>query len=474
MLAIGFSAYALWRLRTDRERRGVWYAVVAASVLYLLVSRLPFLRPYAYGYLKSLSLVSYVLLGVLAQGIVFAWQAAGARQPRVRYAAAGALAVLFAATAFTFGITLEQYFKPTPMFFNEDALKVRELGALVQDESQDAPVTVLLSDRPEVQVIPMGLAAYALREVPLYGNVKTGYGGLENVLPNAVYDYALLGRGEEPTVRGYQPRAVWQNEKFALYPRRTGALVHQFLDEFHSPAQELVLLIDEDGLSAKGHAAKGDPAERALTVGLVLAEPGSVTLRAGEHAKTLDLEPGLASYTFPFVDLPATLTITPHNTTELYVPYIELRRTNATPEGVEPSDATIVRCLGNQEDPGAVCRVVNPTGRVLNWKWVVRGKIADSHEEQELVVVSALASPKRRVRAIVNGSGAFQKFQFDDDPPLELAQEALPDGTWRADMEVWDGDKLMARFPVNPLIKISGAERRWEHDSLLPPAILAP
>ena len=106
-----------------------------------------------------------------------------------RVFAVGAIVVFAALTGLTFGLSVEQYFKPQPPFFDADALTVRAVSDLLPPGA-----TVYLTDRAEAQGVPMGLAAYMLREHPLYGNVKTGYGGLNNLQGAAVYDYALLAR----------------------------------------------------------------------------------------------------------------------------------------------------------------------------------------------------------------------------------------------------------------------------------------
>ncbi|MCC7164358.1 MAG: hypothetical protein IT331_17830, partial [Anaerolineae bacterium] len=478
LAAAGFSILALWELRQDKERRGVWYAMTAAAMIYVLASRLPFLRPYPYGFLKSLSLVSYVLIALTVQGIVFAWARKGTSDKSrrvVRYGAIAALAVVGALCLFTFGITLEQYFKPAPMFFDADALRVRELDALLAGTAagQTSP-SVFLTDRAEVQGIPMGLVGYALRNEPLYGDVSTGYGELNNAAPNAVYDYALLTRGEDPVTRGYAMDAVWENRKFALYPREPGTLAHQYINEFRDPALPFELTVDVNGLPGKEGAIDHTPAERALTLGLVTFRPTRLTLQVGEEAQTLELGRGLGVYTFPQAHLPTTLAITPHDADELYVPFLQLREVGATAGGLETSNATIVRCLGNEMNLGVLCRVVNPQGREFTWKWIVRGTAEKSREDKELVVVQAEGSPRARVRVRVDERGAFQEIQFDEDAPIALAREKLPPGKWRADLEVWDGDRLMARFPVHPVYQIGAdGSSMWRENRMLPPVIFA-
>jgi hypothetical protein len=320
----------------------------------------------------------------------------------------------------------------------------------------------------------MGLVGYALRGEALFGNVSTGYGDLNNAARNAVYDYALLARGEDPAARGYQAAAVWQNEKFALYPRESGLLVHQFIDEFHNPALPFDLTIDVNGLPLNEGDIDHTPAERALTLGLVSLQPQRVTLKVDDQTQTVNLESGLTRYTFPRVHLPTTLNVFTQGAEEIYVPYLQLREPGAAPQTAETTDATIVRCMGSDENLNVVCHVANPHGRNLVWKWVVRGTAEGSREDQELIVAQAQGSPHARVRTHVSDSGALRDIQFDDDAPIALPREKLPPGKWRADLEVWDGETLMARVPVHPYIQVwASGECAWRVNRTLPPLILA-
>lgn len=486
LTAVVFSAFALWQLRKDSERRGVWYAMVAAAVIYVLVSRLPFLRPYPYGFLKSLSLVSYVLIALTVQGIAFAWAQAGRqetgdspedglrRRRIIRYGAAAMLVLCGAVSLFTFGITVEQYFKPSPMFFNADALRLRELDALLATQAvgHTSRPNVFLTDRLEVQGIPMGLAAYALRQQELYGNVSTGYAGLENAVPSVVYDFALLARGEDPGGLGYQPTALWENEKFALYPRESGVLAQQIVNQTLSDTMPLDMIVEVEGA---GSALSQTSAEGALSVVVDTFEPQSVLLQAGLTEQRVSLERGVTRITFPYVSLPTTLRIEPQTDQKVFVHYWQLREANKGAVEVTPLDTMLVQCLGNTDDLGAQCRVVNPQARALTWKWVVRGTRAGSREDQELIVADADGTPRERVRIHATDDGALQEIQFDEDVPIAAARPKLPDGKWRADVELWDGETLMARMPVFSLIEVAGGTQvRVERDETLPPVILAP
>ena len=192
ILALGVSAFGLWQLRRDSERRAVWYLIVGASVLYVAVFRLPFLRPYPYGFLKSLTLVSFVLIAAVVQGVEYVanWIAGlGLKSGRLTRVTAIAVSCLFVAlVVFTFGISLEQYFKPASPFFDADDLELRAAGKLLPREA-----SILLTDRAQAQGIPMGLAAYALLGNELHGNVTTGYAQMNNAGDGEVYRLRAAG-----------------------------------------------------------------------------------------------------------------------------------------------------------------------------------------------------------------------------------------------------------------------------------------
>lgn len=481
LAAAGFSAFALWQLRRDSERRGVWYTMVAAAVLYVLVSRLPFLRPYPYGFLKSLSLVSYILIGLAVQGIAFMWarareETSERRQRAARYGAVGALIVFGAVSLFTFGITLEQYFKPSPMFFNADALRVRELDTrLTGTAAGRTSPSVFLTDRAEVQGIPMGLVGYALRNEALYGDVSTGYGELNNVAPNAVYDYALLARGEDATGRGYQQTAVWENEKFALYPREPGLLVHQTLNLQSVNIESIVLNIDARGVSVPDAASDPTPVTRGVEFALVTFAPETITLRSGETATKVTLQPGVTRISVPRLDLPTRIVIQPKDDAGLYLPYLQLREASSGNGSVTPQGVMVVQCVPDPKSFGAQCQVANPQGRELEWRWVVRGTLKGSREDREWAVAQAQASPRARVQFRATEDGALQEIQFDEDAPIATPRPGLPDGKWRADVEIWDGAVLLARLPVWTHLEISeGARVHTQRNENSLPVILAP
>ncbi len=475
--AVGVSLYALWKLRADKERRAVWYLVVGASVFYIVVFRLPFLRPYPYGFLKSLSLVSYALIALVAQGIEFGRRKAeggiynlplespsSTRQALLSIMFLAAFALF---TLLTFGLTVEQYFKPRPAFFDGDALKLRELETRVPKDAE-----IFLTDRAQAQKIPMGLAAYALLQNPLRGNVTTGYGALKNYEPGRVYDYALLARGEEPTTRGYQNKALWANETFAFYPRMPETLAQQTLNHWQDTTLPYEITVDENGVPQKERALSHTPAERALTLSFLTWTPRTITIQAGEQQALVNLEPGLNIYSFPRVRLPASVVVKPEKAGALWVLALQLRAPDSIAEGLVTSKALGISCWGSKNNLSARCNVVNPEKRALTWKWIVRGTLAGTREERVIASGEVAGAPLKDVRFSVGERGNLQAIQFDGTIAKTFDNANLPSGKARAAVEVWDENILLARFETHPQIEIDGSRLLWRENTELAPAIL--
>lgn len=473
-LTIGLSLYALWRLRGEPKRGAVWYPIVAAGVFYILLFRLPFLRPYPYGYLKALSLESFVLMAPVVEGWMRLEEAlrrsvcTGLHFWPVAYRALGMVGVLVIFG--TFVLSLEQYVKPAPPFFKADDLRVRTLRQFIPRGA-----TILLTDRPEVQGIPMGLVAYALRGYALHGTIRTGYSHMDNSEEGVVYDYALLAR-EEPSARGYQTQALWKNERFALYPRERGVLAHQLVNSAPIADAPFHLALDARGIAKTADVFSPAPVDRGLTLALVTFMPQKIAVQIDDERAALELEPGLSRYSFPRIHLPATLTIDSETAGRVWVAYVQVREPNSKATGLEYSDALVISCLGKKENLSAQCEIVNPNRRRLTWKWVVRGTLAGTHEERVIAMGEASGAPQARVRIEVGNEGNLQAIRFDEDAPMPVSSAKLPDGNWRAAVEVWEGTRLLARFDVHPTIQARDGSRRimWRERQDLPPAIIPP
>lgn len=498
LAAVLSSLYALWQLRGDRERRAVWYLVVGASVFYVALFRLPFLRPYPYGFLKSLSLVSYVLLALVVQGIDLGIRKSevGSRKSEFKFrafrpgslVAVSFLALFFLFTLLTFALSVEQYFKPRPAFFDADALKLRELAARIPDDAE-----VFLTDRAETQKIPMGMAAYALLKNPQRGNVTTGYGELHNAQPGRVYDYALLARGEDPTTRGYQNSAVWANETFALYPRAPGVVAQQALNAQTVPPQSLVLQLGAQEIISGTRVLTDTLSVRDVRIGFASFVPQTVDVSfAGQNARIL-LQPGLTSYTAAGVTLPATLVVTPTvapkffdaaNPTiphqlpgadvTLFVPYLQWTEPRAGANAQADTAVALVRCTNENADGlNGRCFVVNPRAETLKWRWIVRGTPAGTREEQLMAQAETVAAPLERVDVSAMPQGGMS-FQLDGAAPQSFSTPALPDGKYRGALEILRGAILLARIPLYTFeIRGNGSEMTRDTGASAP-VILAP
>jgi hypothetical protein len=484
-------------LRMDSERRALWYLIVGASVFYVTVFRLPFLRPYPYGFLKSLSLVSYVLIALAVQGIDFLFsnfdfrfslQKKTSRSAKVLSLVAGVLIALFVLfTLATFGLSIEQYFKPVPAFFDSDALKLRDLKKYVDDNAE-----IFLTDSAQVQKIPMGLAAYALLKNPLYGNVMTGYGSLDNAPDARVYDYALLARGEDPTSRGYQDNALWSNETFALYPRAQGVVANQALNAQTTAPQTLTFTLGAQEIISGTKTISTAQGIRDVTIALASFVPQNVRLTLRNQNAEIALTPGLTTFTAANISLPATLVMTPtidakwldaahseipHQLPDadatLFVPYVQLSESGGAENSPSRLEATLVRCTNqNASELDARCFVVNPTGETLTWRWIVRGTTAGTREERVMAQVESSGAPRTRIDISAVPTG-FVNVSFDDAPPQTFSTSALPDGKYRGDLEILRGGILLARTALyNFEIKNQG--NSFVRDTRAsPPVILA-
>lgn len=503
LAAVVSSLYALWRLRVDRERCAVWYLVVGASMFYVALFRLPFLRPYPYGFLKSLSLVSYVLLALVVQGVEFGIgnrefvesQSASIRNSNseIRKNPGALISALFLAalvlfTLSTFALSVEQYFKPRPAFFDADSLKLRALATQIPGNAE-----IFLTDRAEVQKIPMGLAAYALLQYPLNGNVTTGYGALNNAQPGHVYDYALLARGEDPTTRGYQTGALWTNELFALYPRAPGVVAHRALNAQTVPARPLRFTLGAQEIISGTKAISNTRGVRDVRLAFASFVPQTVDVSFADRSARLALQPGLTTYTLAGVTLPATMVVTPTVAPEildaahptiphwapdadatLFVPYIQLTEPRAAENSQMEDASTLVRCTNeNAQALDARCFVVNPRAEKLKWRWIVRGTPAGTREEQLLAQAETVAAPRERVDVSATPGGGLS-LEFDGSAPQSFPTPALPNGKYRGALEILRGDILVARIPLYTFeVKENGAEITRDTGAS-PPVLVAP
>lgn len=519
LLALAASGFALWQVRryhptlafaqdstTPREgRRAIWCIMAGASVFYVAVFRLPFLHPYPYGYLKSLTLVSFVLIALSVQGVADCRLAIRNYEFQIRNAENLAdgqggekrlrilkffyvLPVLFVVlTILTFGVTLEQYFKPAPPFFNSDDLRLRTAPLVLRQGA-----AVFLTDRGEVQKIPMGLAAYALREFPLYGDVSTGYGDLNNSQSGAVYDFALLARGEDPGARGYQAAPLWMNDKFALYPKVTDVLYHRTLNARIMTPGALTLTVGASQIVTGTQAVSPAIATRGLSIALASFVPQTATLTWGGKSRSVALTPGLSVYRIPEAQLPGPITITaqdamqfvetrsvgrpgelPQADANLFAPWVEMREAGGGVESNTPAQTLLVRCTSaSGTDLNARCFVANPGGAAMRWEYVVRGTPKGTREDQELVRRAASGDPRQKVDIQADAPSGRLSLGFDDRPPAGFSSPVVKDGNYRAALEVFRGDVLVARIDLYTFVVSKDGTLLRRESPLDPPLVV--
>lgn len=469
LAAMALGVIALARVRHDEDRRAVWYLITFAYLVYVLILRLPFFRPYPYGFLKALTLIIFLLVALLAEGLfqlpdAISGVIARRHARRFQIALGAAFCV---ASVFTLGIMLEQYFKPEPAFFNADDLRIREVP---QNLSQGAQV--FLTDRVQAQKIPMGLVAYTLHDFTLCGKVETGYGEMDNATRAGECDYALLARGEDAAGRGYRDTALWSNDKFALYPRSPGLVYHQALNERIAAPDTLSLSLAADRVLTGTETVPSSTTMRDVNIALASFVTQTVTATLAGGRESLILTPGFAVLRIPHAQLPDRLTITartaasaqapdarPPGEDHLFVPWIDLldgedskgvqlnAPTHATT--IAPTDRLLVLCdSAGTATLDARCDIANPAGRTLRWDYVVRGTVKGSHEDQEFVRAGMSANPRRVLDIGAGASSGKLTLQFDGGTPEGFPMPRFEDGDYRAALELFQDDVLLAEIDL--------------------------
>lgn len=468
LFILGVSGWGLIQIARNRVQptltrgeRATWFLLLATIAAYLALLRLPFLRPYPYGFLKALSLVNLPLLALFSLGL-FSLPLNARVLTRAVWIGASAV---FAIASLTFALSLEQYFKPAPPFFDADDLQIRAVTKIVPPNAR-----VFLTDRAQAQTIPMGLAAYALMSRELHGNVKTGYTEMHNVEPGAVYDYALLARGENPMTRGYDAKPLWENETFALYARAPEVEYQRVLDAETIAPNPLHITIGATEIvsgTKKLDEAKGT---RAAALAFASFIPQQVTISYADITRELDIPAGLSSVALPKLETPTTLTITPHveqtildsavvtiphdfpdAQVRLWIPYAQLRASqNDNAASVIPSpDTILVTCTSRTaRELDARCFVVNPQQRELTWRWIVRGTTARTREERVIAQAETKARPQAQIDFLGTLSNGLGRMQFDNAATVDFKPQTIPDGNYRGDLEIYDGAILLARIEL--------------------------
>lgn len=470
LFAVGLALWGLWRLRNDENRRVVWWTLVGTSVAYVLIFRLPFLRPYPYGFLKALTLIIFVLSAAVAQGAVrllFADPDVVAMPPRVRLAARLGILALAAANLFSLGISLEQYYKPAPNFFSLNDLSIRQAV-----RELPAGASVWLTDRKDAGQLEMGLVAYALRAFPLAGQVQTGYATFDHGDPSQPYDYALLARGEVPQTRGYAPTAIWTNSRWAIYPRPKTLVQHVTVSESLAPGSTRTISLSARSLITGTLVSSGETAQRNVTLGFTSLITREVQIQVGGRTMTETIRPGLTVAATGVLTVPLSLTLRVDGAdSPLHWGFADLWEPSTETLVQPPVLAAQARSQAQdgvyQTDVG----VANPGREVYTWSLVVRGTPATGRrQEQEWLNRGARAVVRSAILIRYDPGRGQLELGFDGTTPRPIQVDRLEPGKYRAALEVYRGGLLRVR------LELYAFERRgdaWQFTPMDSPPVLA-
>jgi hypothetical protein len=301
---------------------------------------------------------------------------------------------------------------------------------------------------------------------------------LDNAQTGRVYDYALLARGEDPTARGYQNNALWENNAFALYQRAQGVTVHNALNAKTVAPQALTFTLGAQEIISGTRTISDTHSVRDVRLALASFVPQTAVVSLGDRTARITLRPGLTTFTLAGVPLPATAIVTPMVASELvdaahptiphqlagadatlFVPYIQLAEPRARENSQTNAALTLVRCTNEYAQAlNARCFVANPRAENLKWRWIVRGTPAGTREERVMAQAETDAAPRERVDISAATRGGMG-FQFDGSALQSFVARALPDGKYRGALEILRGDTLLARIPLYTFeVKGDGAE----------------
>jgi hypothetical protein len=183
----------------------------------------------------------------------------------------------------------------------------------------------------------------------------------------------------------------------------------------------------------------------------------------GDRQQAVTLTPGLSLYQIPQLELPGSLTLTtqvaadvpvastvrlphelPRADVSLFVPWIELREAGQGAEQSMVTKQVLVRCTSaGAGELDARCFVANPEAVTLRWDYVVRGTPKGTEEDQELIRRTAVGSPTEYVDL-----GGSSLIQFDALSPQQFPARPLPDGNYRAALEIFRGEVLLGRIDL--------------------------
>ena len=330
---------ALTRRDWDRSAFLVFLGAFGALALYLRMG-----PHYTYGYFKLLSLVSFLLLAGLAQGItgLWGWRTGlagiapspdvpvpgddGPRAPlgrrmllRGAIAVAGSLSLLLLLANTT--LSVQFFWEPDPAELPRSVWELHQLHSVLP-----AGAPVFVTSRASYDPRLAAVVSYFLIDNPMVGTLKTAYGSLASARPDQPYQYILLQQGERPQERGLRPQdLVWQNDLAALYRRPSNWLTAVELEGIQQPIplasqEELAVKLTPDGWSLSNGREQfqgsydGQSERQQVELSLLTFTESTAALRLGGTEERVKLPAGLISYRTESFETPATLQLSLRDT----------------------------------------------------------------------------------------------------------------------------------------------------------------
>lgn len=290
----GFAGYGL----LAGSQRGRWLGLLAGAGGFLLYLR--FGAAYHYGYLKAAAYVGWLAGALAASGLQATLERLHARPQWLRrLAASGATVIIGGAVAFTGGRVVADHWSQPGLFANE-LPALRALRRVVPAGS-----TVWLTGDPRVQGVTNGLAAYLLDHAVVWGDVRTGYASSSAGEPDAVADYALLQRDEDPTLWGYADPPIWSGGSYRLYQRPEGLLSHVRLAQVVDGGQSITIPLFANRLSLATPLPNQEQATRWIQLQTVTLTPAELIIDGQRYVAPA----GLGAITLGPLTTPHTLAI---------------------------------------------------------------------------------------------------------------------------------------------------------------------
>lgn len=279
-------------------QRGRWLGLLAGVSGFLIYLR--FGAEYHYGYLKAAAYLGWIAGALAASGMQTALDRMRKHPQWLRLlVGSGATVIIGGAVAVTGGRVVADHWHKPGLFANE-LPALRDLRRLVPAGS-----TVWLTSDPRVQGVTIGLAAYLLDHAIVWGDVRTGYASSSAGEPDAVAEYALLHRDEDPTLWGYTDPPIWSGGSYRLYRRPAGLLAHVKLQEVVAAPQSITIPITANRLVSAEPVAGSEQETRWIQVQTATFTSAELVI----NGQLYTVPAGLGATTIGPLNVPDTLTV---------------------------------------------------------------------------------------------------------------------------------------------------------------------